>query len=147
MATLANQIVAALDAFFAKDDGTDEETLSKILERFEELSEPQRIVPALFAVMERNPSADLGAPGPLVHSIETLPVPIFEPLLRASLQRRPCQLNVWMVNRILNSKLSPKHRKELLALLKAVTVSSVASAETRQTAEGFLQSQAERRAR
>jgi hypothetical protein len=95
----------------------------------------------LFTVMERFPEVDLGAPGPLVHAIETLPVAAFEALLRASVLRRPVQLNVWMVNRILNSRLPPKDRDALLDVLRAVAIHPRASALEKQTAKRFLKLQ------
>lgn len=147
MATSADTMIASLDSFVASDDGSDEETLHSIVERFEALPDRLRVVSAMFAVMERHPDADLGSPGPLVHSIERVPVTAFEPFLRASVERQPGQLNVWMVNRILNSQLSARHREDLLALLKRVTSHPQASETTRQTAERFLKHQTERRAR
>jgi len=147
MATSTDTMIASLESFVAKDDGGDVATLYGIVEGFEELPDRARVVPAMFAVMERYPTADLGSPGPLVHSIERLPVPDFEPFLRSSVERQPGQLNVWMVNRILNSALSAPHREELLELLKRVTSHPRASETTQQTAVRFLKHQAERQAR
>jgi len=147
MATTADDIIASLESFVAKDDGGDEETLYSIIEGLDALPDRLRVVPAMFAVMERHPEADLGSPGPLVHSIERVPVAEFEPFLRSSVERQPGLLNVWMINRILNSQLSAQHQQELLALLKRVTSHPRASETTRQSAEGFLKHQAERRAR
>jgi hypothetical protein len=144
MPTTADTIIASLEAFVAKDGGGDEAALYDALEGFDTLPDWLGVVPAMFAVMERYPDADLGAPGPLVHSIERLPVAEFEPLLRASVERQPGQLNVWMVNRILNSQLPAQHREELLALLRRVTSHARASETTRQTAERFLEYQAQR---
>jgi hypothetical protein len=147
MATSADTTIASLESFAARDDGGDEETLYRIVEAFEELPDRLRVLPAMFAVMERYPEADLGSPGPLVHSIERIPVAEYEPFLRASVECQPGQLNVWMVNRILNSQLSEQQREQLLALLKRVTSHPRALETTRQTAERFLKHQAERQAR
>jgi hypothetical protein len=62
--------------------------------------------------MERYPEADLGSPGPLVHTIERIPIAQFGTFLRSSVERQPGQLNLWMVNRILNSQLTKQHREE-----------------------------------
>src|SRR4029434_9883189 len=99
MATSSDTMIASLASFVAKDDGGDEEPLYNIVEGFDALPDRLRVVPAMFAVMELHPEADLGSPGPLVHSIERVPVAEFEPFLRASVERKPGQLNVWMVNR------------------------------------------------
>jgi len=90
-------MIASLNAFVAKDDGTDQEMFDKILEDFESSHERQSVLPAIFAVMERFPNADLGSPGVLVHSIETLPIPEYEPLLGRSVEQQPGQLNVWIL--------------------------------------------------
>jgi hypothetical protein len=139
-----DNITAGLQSFVAKDDGSDEETLAHLIVGFEELSERQRILTAMFAVMERYPGEDLGSPGPLVHSIEKLPISEYEPLLRSSVQRQPGRLNVWMVNRILNSRLSSQHRIELLTILNAVKLHQKASFVTRQLTERYLEFQAQR---
>ena len=147
MAESTDDIAASLNAFVAKDDGSDPATLYELLDGVDLSTASDRLLPAMFGVMERYPEADLGAPGPLVRLIETLPVPEFEPALRSSVRRQPGQLNVWMVNRILNSTPSAEHRRELLALLKAVTSHPRASAASRAMAERLLQHHAARQAR
>ena len=94
-------------------------SLYAILERFETVADRGRALPALFAVMERCPAADLGSPGSLVHSIETLPVPEFAPALRTSLRIQPGLLNVRMVNRILNAVETSEARDGLMGLPRA----------------------------
>ncbi|MDB5323920.1 MAG: hypothetical protein JWN40_5551 [Phycisphaerales bacterium] len=138
----ANDMIAALDVFVAKGDGRDEQSLGDILERFDESPERGRIVPAIFAVMERHPEADLGSPGPLVHCVESLPVGDFVSFLRASIQSQPGQLNVWMVNRILNSPSHVEHRMALLAALRAVSHHPRASTTVKAMAQRFLTKQA-----
>ena len=51
--------------------------------------------------MERLDGVELGTPGPLVHTLETLRGG-YEMLLAESVRRKPTLLSVWMVNRILN---------------------------------------------
>jgi hypothetical protein len=50
--------------------------------------------------LERLDGADLGAPGPIVHFLES--VGGYEEELRRSLERKPTYYAIWMVNRILN---------------------------------------------
>jgi len=145
MAKSAKSIIAALEAFVAKDDCEDEWVLNDILKGFGKIANRERILPAIFAVMERYPEADLGTPGPLVHSIEEFPISLFEPFLRASVQKQPGQLNVWMVNRILNTKLSSQHRAELLKLLNEVKSNPRASAGMKEIVRGFIKHQQEQR--
>jgi hypothetical protein len=58
-------------------------------------------IDALLAVLERFPTEDgAGVLWSIVHVLEGSPV--YEPCLLASLRRRPAELSVVMVNRILN---------------------------------------------
>lgn len=139
-----DDVIADLRAFVPRDDGRDVGRLYDILEGFEELPDRRRAFPELFAVMERFPNSDLGTPGPLVSSIETVAIAEFKPLLRESIERRPVHLNMWMVNRILNTKLPRQHREELLKLLRSVKGHLRADAADCKTADEYLKFQAER---
>ena len=66
---------------------------------------PEAAIPELFGVMERMPDADLGSPGPLVHTLEALKG--YEVELIRSVSRSPSLLSVWMINRILNTDVRP----------------------------------------
>ena len=72
----ADQMIAALDAFEESPDCDEDNQfrLYTITEGFKSLPDSMRVVPAMFALMERFPDAYLGHPGPLVHSIESLGV-------------------------------------------------------------------------
>jgi hypothetical protein len=48
---------------------------------------PEAAIPEVFGVMERMPAADLGLPGPLVHTLEALKG--YEPELMRSVRRSP----------------------------------------------------------
>jgi hypothetical protein len=104
----------------------------------------------MFRVMERCPEADLGSPGPLVHSIESvgkvLGIPAYEALLVDSVRRRPMYLNLWMVNRILNVAPVGPQRTALLALLEEVRDDPRWAGLASDEAADFLKHQAERAA-
>ncbi len=95
-------------------------------------------IPAMVDVMERLDHADLGSPGPLVHTIEGWPGQ-YEELLADSLQRKPTPLTVWMVNRILNRQ--PDNANIWLDLLRSVRDHPAASPAAKADAEGFLRYQ------
>jgi hypothetical protein len=120
MALNADEMIAALDAFGA-DSGYDENQfrLYPITEGFKSLPDPKPVMAAMFSLMERFPDAYLGTPGPLVHSIESVGLSQYEPLLIESVQRQPTELNIWMVNRILNTALPSEHRRLLLDLMQS----------------------------
>src|SRR2546423_1287146 len=121
MAMSADDMIAALDSFEPDDDfDSNQFRLYPITEGFRTLPDRERVVPAMFALMERFPNAYLGTPGPLVHDIESLGIARYEQQLVDSVRRQPAELTVWMVNRILNTNLEPRHRNELLDLLASV---------------------------
>jgi hypothetical protein len=120
MPLTADEMIAALASFEPEPGDGNPLRLYSITEGFNELPDRKRIVPAMFALMERYPDAELGTPGPLVHSIESLGSEWYEPLLIDSVRRQPVELNVWMVNRILNTNLKPEYRRRLLELMRSV---------------------------
>jgi hypothetical protein len=128
MQSETDKMIAALDAFNAgpKDDRAVSD-LYNITEGFDALPDKARVIPSMFSVIERCAGADLGSPGPLVHSIESLGYERYLPELVDSVRRRPTYLNVWMVNRILNSEIPENHRQQLLDLLQTVAASGAAS--------------------
>jgi hypothetical protein len=147
MALTADEMIAALDSFEADSDYDENQfRLYPITEGFKELPDRERVVPAMFALMERFPDAYLGTPGPLVHSIESLGMERYEPLLIESVRRQPVELNVWMVNRILNTNLQPDHRRLLLDLMRSVPEHSKVTPRIAESAREFLQHQAKREA-
>jgi hypothetical protein len=87
--------------------------------------------------MERMGEVDLGAPGPLAHTLEALGG--YEPSLLESVARKPTALTLWMVNRILNSLSGAPERRVYLAALEDSLVHPGASASAREAAAGFLE--------
>lgn len=131
-------VITALDTFAPADK---EENLGRLYDIFGgfDLRAPESralCLPAMFGLIERFPEAELGTPGPLVHAIESIPG--YESLLQVSVLRQPARLNIWMVNRILNSKISLEMRANWLQVLRAVLVHPSASEESRELARDFL---------
>lgn len=59
-------------------------------------------VTPILQLMERHPLEDFGVPGALVHFVERYYRRGYEPLLAASLRRRPARHTLWMLSRIIN---------------------------------------------
>jgi hypothetical protein len=139
-----DKMIAALDTFKAgpKDDDDAVSNLYNITEGFDALPDNLRVLPSMFSVMERCNGADLGSPGPLVHCIESLGYEHYLPQLVDSVSRQPTYLNVWMINRILNSEIPADYRKQLLDLLTNVANNPAASSTTTEQAKQFLAHQA-----
>ncbi|RYD65582.1 MAG: hypothetical protein EOP84_31810 [Verrucomicrobiaceae bacterium] len=111
------------------------ELLEQLTDRLLELPERQLGVPELFNIMERLPEAELGTPGPLVYTLEQLDY--IEELIQ-SVQRVPTVLSVWMISRLLRSKLHADRRPFFLDLLAGVPRHDRATYATREDAKHFL---------
>ena len=95
----------------------------------------------LVELIERHPNIEFGMPGTPVHVLESFDGH-YETYLYDSLKRRPTELTVWMLNRIINSK-TGNERDELLELLKMSMTNENADEQTRETAKDFLEFQTE----
>jgi hypothetical protein len=102
--------------------------------------QPERAIPALFAVMERMPITEMGTPGPLVHTLEQMRGH-YEHELAQSVKRQPANLSVWMVNRILNGTRDSRQRQIYLDLLRVAAEHPKAPDSVRHEAEHFIQHQ------
>ena len=129
----------ASDFDYANTDARGWEKLSQLTGALMSSQGPERAIPELFSVMERLPDADLGTPGPLVHTLEQLQG--YEKELVRSVGRRPSQLSVWMVNRILNTELSDDDRRTYMSLLAGAAANPNALKSVRDDARNFIKFQ------
>jgi len=133
-------VIAALSAFEPSSIDTENvHRLYEIFNGFRSVPGRERAAPAIYALLERFPGADLGSPGPLVHEMEAMPE--YQTLLVASLRRQPCDLTVWMVNRILNSELNTEQRKMWLSELQAAGQHPHCPGSARESVAEFLEYQ------
>jgi hypothetical protein len=102
-----------------------------------DLSDLNGLLNAVFRFFENHPSEEAGVPGTLVHFAEHY-YPAYKPTLLRSLSASPSASAVLMVNRILNSELSPSERSEYLSALAEVKDSPKASSIVRARAEHFI---------
>lgn len=94
-------------------------------------------VEPILKLMESNPDADFGKPGPLVHFVETFYKKGYEEKLVESLQRRPIMHTVWMLNRIINGSEGDK-KEYFLSVLKNISKVPNLDSEVVALAEQFL---------
>jgi hypothetical protein len=135
-----DSVIAALAGFEPSDyDADNLARLYEIFSGFRRLRDRARAMLAIFSLLERFPDGEFGSPGPLVHELEAIPG--YLPLLRDSLRRQPAHLTVWMVNRLLNTKLPNDQRETWLSELRAAYEHPVASEQTRRFAQEFLEHQ------
>ena len=130
--------LSPLDFDYSHIDARGLERLNRFCAEIAEFS-TELAAPILFATMERLDGCDLGSPGPLVHTLESMPS--YQRFLKDSLFRKPTPLSVWMTNRIVNSH--PKNGADWLSLLRRTSSHPAASAETKQQALHFLKFQAQ----
>lgn len=121
------------------EDGDNEERLYELLKGLVAIPGSTVVVPAMFALLERYPTADFGSPGPIVHTIEALGG--YEDDLRESLKCQPTYLTVWMVNRILNTELPEAERLAWLTDLRNASANPAAPERAKEEAVNFLRYQ------
>jgi hypothetical protein len=68
----------------------------------------------------------------------------YEDELESSIRRCPTPLAIWMVNRILNTALTPERRQHLLELLASVATHPNANDSARSEAKDFIEFQSKR---
>lgn len=112
------------------------ERLYQLTDAVRHSPDPERFIPEMFAVMERLPEADLGSPGPLVHTLERLKG--YEEELFRSIRRKPTELSIWMINRIMNTAQPLEERRAYTALLREAAAHPEANESARDDARRYL---------
>ena len=130
--------LTSLDFDDANRDAKGWDRLCELCEEMRTVNDPTVCAPVIFRTMERLDGAELGTPGPLVHTLESWRGG-YETLLAQSVQRKPTSLSIWMVNRILNA--CPSNSESWIALLRSVADNPNVSAETKAEAEKFVEFQ------
>lgn len=101
------------------DEGRDIAAVVDLIDRLGELKSAPGVREAMIGIFERHPKADLGSPGPIVHSLEEAPLDEHVRLLVGSLARKPAAMVVWMSERCFRSpKLGEENRVALLQALR-----------------------------
>ena len=101
------------------------------------------LVPSVFKFFEINSESDCGAPGTLVHIIESF-YPNYKNLLLRSLSEKPNYVSILMVNRILNSELAEEEHLEYIHCLETVILKQDASHFLKEETQQFIDYQSEK---
>lgn len=135
-------LLALTEADFDLDNETANgiERLYDISDKLLQLPQPEQAIHLILHTMERFAESDLGAPGPLIHTLEQLPD--YESHLLKSIGRKPTPLSLWALNRIINDTNDQQKKQQLLLLMKKSLTHPLASNDTKRRAEGFLKFQA-----
>jgi hypothetical protein len=149
---ILTKIISELEALQPRDFNLDYEdafgleTLNRLADELMANASPEITAQTLLAFTERlsrsmeiDASSDLGAPGPIVHTLEK--IPDYEKYLIESVKRFPTPLTVWMINRILNVTTEKSKEEFWMTMLEEVVSNDEVNDMTRKKAEGFLRFQ------
>ena len=79
------------------------EMCEEAVEHMSSIEETSEVIEPILKLFEEVDDADFGMPGPLVHYLESFYKSGYEEKLFESLNRKPTNHTLWMLNRILNS--------------------------------------------
>lgn len=91
----------------------------EIIDEIEELGNAFDFVEPIFLLVERSPDIDFGGPGPLGSFLEKFYHNGYEDILVKSLQRKPKEYTIYLLERLCNDESNPK-RKEYCTLLDSL---------------------------
>jgi len=108
----------------------------EVIDKIKETENPFKFVEPFLRLMEENPDADFGLPGPLVHFMESFNG--YEDLLLQSVNRKPTIFTVWLVKRVIND---PKleNRDRYIDVLKKILNNDTVNKEVKQEVLRYLQ--------
>jgi hypothetical protein len=101
------------------DEPADLDSLYALLDQLGEAKNYSAVCRELIAIFEKYPEAELGSPGPIVHSLEASPIDEHVELLAASIRRKATIMTIWMAERCFRSDLSEINRCKLTEALSA----------------------------
>jgi len=101
------------------DEALDLRMFYALIDQLGELKYADDVRRELITIFERNPNANLGSPGPIVHALEESPVDEHVALLAESLRRHATVMTVWMAERCFRSNLSTQNRRTLVDALRS----------------------------
>ncbi len=122
------------------DPRTDSNYLYELTDKLNGDDDEVQAIEPIFRLIEKYPTTDFGSPGPLVHFIEKY-IGRYEQELLESLDRRPTQLTVWMLNRVINGTKNKTTRLTLIQKLEDIIQNPNVDDETKNEASDFLKFQ------
>jgi hypothetical protein len=112
-------------------------TLEELMNELRDSEKPQLAIGPILRFIEEHPIEDLGAPGPLVHFVEEFSKRGYEEQLVESVVRRPTELNVWMLNRLVNGS-EGAEKQGYIGILRRVAEDGRTDPAVRAVAKEFL---------
>lgn len=137
------KLVEQVDRFSSPHDENQLRMLDTTLQQFFSCPEARDHLEVWFRLFERFPEDDgYEMFWTILHAIESQPN--YEPLLVASVRRRPSRFPVTMINRILNAGQSQIGNVRLLGLLESVASDEACIPYVREDAQDFIKHHRER---
>jgi hypothetical protein len=134
---MSQPIVAALHAFTDARSEEQLQALDAAIRSIDPLRCGKSEVKALLGIFERFPEQDgFGVFWGILHVLEACRD--YEPELVASVQRKPCEFNVLMVNRLLNAGVTEVSGSSLEDLLLSARASGKATSQALHDIEHYL---------
>lgn len=113
----------------------------QVCDLLETADDKEKYIPYILEIMENNPLAEWGCPGPLVHFMESCNAEIYEKLLKESVKKHPAVHTLIMFNRICNAK---SDRNEYISIFKNIAENDYIENDISETAREFLEYQLEK---
>lgn len=136
MADELNNIIDRLKSLI--DDENLIDNTYELMEKLEEREDSFNSIELILELIEENPNTDFGQPGPLVHFMEKFYNKGYEEKLVKSLERKPTQHTLWMLNRIINASKGELKKYYLNVLEKAISSPNI-DKDTLSTGRHFLE--------
>lgn len=95
-------------------------------------------VASVLLFVEGHPDIEYGMPGGLTHFLERFHGRGYEPLLLASVSRRPTWITTWMLNRLINGTREPSARREYTDAMTRASTHAQADRRTLEQVRRFL---------
>ena len=132
-----DEIIAALNhlAIASSEDYAQLDRLDELTVQLQQNHDGQLACAAMLHVLERHPQVAFGAPGQLVHAIESYHGH-YENLLVTSLDCQPTATTVWMLNRLINAAIGPE-KDQLRAQMHRLRTHPRADEQAQAAAEEF----------
>jgi len=108
----------------------------EVIDKIKETENPFKYVEPFLRLMEENPDADFGLPGPLVHFMESFNG--YEDLLLQSVNRKPTIFTVWLVKRVINDH-KLENRDRYIDVLKKILNNDTVNKDVKQEVLRYLQ--------
>lgn len=115
---------------------------SELLEKIYNSGSGKKYVEFLINFMSDNPDVDYGMPGPVVHFIEKYPIDYYVVFLLKSIEKRPNDTLLWMLNRITNVA-DKKTKNKYIEIFRNVIARKDIDGITREAAIDFYEFQKE----